>query len=272
MLVFDPTYQTYLGVLREAASAGRFTLGPAFAVALLLLSLTYCYIASAPISVIHVTRMIREPFYSRWARYVWHAVWLLLGLCLAFQVAGTLAYHRKPDLSSYLALILAIPAGWMLIMQWLSVLRLHADAVRPRADDVITDEGSTGRWIGKAYEWFCKRVAAYPEKLNADQTLAGGQGRLEEFYFRLARNRSEPGRGDIRESYTHLREHSNSVFIVLFEISLASLIILALRCSPEEWTARALVCVALMFMWLLPNVFLWSQAHRLEAAVASGRY
>jgi hypothetical protein len=56
---------------------------------------------------------------------------------------------------------------------------------------------------------------------------------------------------DHRETYSHLREHSNSVFIVLCEISLSGLIITAISVNPSKDIARSL----------------WGQANRLESAL-----
>ena len=67
-----------------------------------------------------------------------------------------------------------------------------------------------------------------------------------------------------------MREHSNSVFIALFEISLAALIFFILDRAPNDILVRIVTIAAVFFVWLVPNVFLWSQANRLEASLVSG--
>jgi hypothetical protein len=67
-----------------------------------------------------------------------------------------------------------------------------------------------------------------------------------------------------------LREHSNSVFIVLLELSLGALLWLMMRGQPDP-ASRLGAGAIVMVLWLVPNVYLWGQANRLEAALRESK-
>jgi hypothetical protein len=90
-----------------------------------------------------------------------------------------------------------------------------------------------------------------------------------EGYQKLARRRSDNKNlalvRDYRDSYSHLREHSNSVFIVLCEFSLTSLLVLPILWFRFDAFTTTLWLLSVMAVWLTPNVLLWRYANDLEA-------
>jgi len=107
---------------------------------------------------------------------------------------------------------------------------------------------------------------------HRDHDIPPNAQHFEEFYLNLVKNRSDLIRGvGLRESYTHMREHSNSIFIVLLELSLASLVVFTLRFAPEDMVTRVEVVALLFFIWILPGVYIWSQANRLEAILTRSK-
>ncbi|HJV75966.1 MAG TPA: hypothetical protein VJ654_17225 [Noviherbaspirillum sp.] len=90
------------------------------------------------------------------------------------------------------------------------------------------------------------------------------------FYAKLFKARRMKNARDVRDTYTHLREHSNSVFIVVIELSLLALF-MAVSGSisshkgtvvPNE-SIGALVVFSLA-LWMVPTVFMWARANSLE--------
>ena len=81
---------------------------------------------------------------------------------------------------------------------------------------------------------------------------------------------------DIRETYTHLREHSNATFIVLLELCFSALVIFLIElyagqsASTEnvgslDGSGRIVSAVLLLIaFWMTPNLFMWSRANQLE--------
>lgn len=90
-----------------------------------------------------------------------------------------------------------------------------------------------------------------------------------EFVKNLAKARQRKGAREIRDTYTHLREHSNSIFIVVVELSMLAAL-LALHKSGEsrgvatsEFFTNVLMLIGI---WMVPTIFMWSRANQLEAA------
>jgi hypothetical protein len=88
------------------------------------------------------------------------------------------------------------------------------------------------------------------------------------------------GAFELRETYTHLREHSNAVFIVVIELCLLALILGILRPYSGDLVklegARSATgmplstAIALVVMWLVPTIFMWARANRLERSLVLG--
>lgn len=95
---------------------------------------------------------------------------------------------------------------------------------------------------------------------------------IHKFYGKLSKVRSKIGAKDIRETYSHLREHSNSTFIVLLEVCATCFLLFIINISnynsrnifSSESKELASNFIIFFSFWLLPNLFMWSQANRLE--------
>ena len=95
---------------------------------------------------------------------------------------------------------------------------------------------------------------------------------IHKFYRKLSRARSSEGAKDIRETYSHLREHSNSTFIVILEVCVTCFLMFIIGISDykpndifgkESKELSANIIIFFSF-WLLPNLFMWSRANRIE--------
>lgn len=83
------------------------------------------------------------------------------------------------------------------------------------------------------------------------------------------------GSKDIRETYTHLREHSNSTFIVVLELCFSAFLIFLIELYADQYgVAEAAssggherMVSAVLFLiafWMTPNLFMWSRANQIE--------
>jgi len=178
--------------------------------ALIGIGFAYCYLASTPITVIHVSRSLGRVFPNNFARYVW----FLSGLASFFAVL----FNAKAELVLWVA---AFPALWMAFSQWACIVRLMD---------------------------FCGKCSMSSDFVN--------------FYKKLSVSRGADGaKFQLRESYTHLREHANAVFIVVIELSLLSLMMIMIDLFKEEFYRFSLM---FSFIWLVPNILLWGRANKLE--------
>ena len=155
--------------------------------------------------------------------------------------------------------------GYALIVQvtlWAAGLLLLTDIVRRSC------------WM--APMWFLLAVPAIWIGFTQYSTLAKlflDQSRYADFTLDLALARQKPKVYEIRETYTHLREHSNAVFIVVVELSLLALSLGLLqphsgdpmRLEGVRSTGLALSsAIALTVVWLVPTIFMWARANFLE--------
>lgn len=271
------------------------------------LGMGYCYLASTPINVLHVGRYNRGPIDSL-SRYFWlgWAIALIatvvsetLGLSFltcAQQAAISLfmtvgfvlcdylckhskySYYLSQDLRKvplkfhqgakldnydhfisfvYLASMSLTFCFGILFLVSLACLFFHLDSSHSRFHYFII--GIPVIWIGIIQYAVLYRLLNEGPKLN-------------QFYSLLFYARRQPGSRDIRDTYTHLREHSNSIFVVLIELCWLSLIMGCVRVygpiSAESsfglndtWLTGSLIALGI---WMLPTVFIWSRANAME--------
>lgn len=75
---------------------------------------------------------------------------------------------------------------------------------------------------------------------------------------------------DKRDTYTHLREHSSGVIIVVGLVSITCLMHLGIAQLPKAADSiqpMPWLVIAFAMVWLLPAVYLWNWAHQLERNV-----
>lgn len=92
---------------------------------------------------------------------------------------------------------------------------------------------------------------------------------FSDFYAKLFRARRQSNAKDVRDSYTHLREHSNSVFIVVVELAILALLTAFVNTARffnlnnQLETLLIWILFALAF-WMVPTVFMWGRANAME--------
>lgn len=210
-----------------------------------VLGFLYCYISSTPITIIHAARMLGALPARPWLkpRTWWLSWWLLLVISIAALVVLSLFRLSFPGIG----LLAFIPALYIVFAQWAPLLA------------TLQSSGKINQ--GKIYTTLHR---AFNEGKCIDS------GKFSKYYVALARKRTQSDAAkDLRSSYSHLREHSNSIFIVLLEISLAALIVgLCLLMDNVNWEARAVAVVILLLIWMTPTVFVWGIANSLEEALS----
>lgn len=209
-----------------------------------LFGLLFCYISSTPITIIHAARMLgalpaRETLQPKYMWILWWGIILLTIVSLG--ISALLNYSPF-----WLGFVICIPALYILFAQWAPLLAT-LNNLGKLSDNTL---------IQKVNDFLNKGSKASP-------------GEFKRYYLSLAKKRvKNDSTKDLRSSYSHLREHSNSIFIVLLELSLAALIVLlCLTMSNSTWGTRSIATVLLLLLWMTPTVFVWGIANSLEGSL-----
>lgn len=198
-------------------------------IALVICGFCYCYMASAPLTVFHATRMLncQSPLGIRPTR-MWLS-WMVFGaFYLAFSVYASYTNSGMPDSTE-------IFLGWLvtpsIYICWSQLIRISELCLKETQSD---------------------KFKKYYTALSASRSSACQETMSK--------------RSDFRESYTRLREHANSLFIVVCEISLGCAIVLALS-SFETIQQKVATLILMICIWISPNILLWGLANDLERSL-----
>jgi hypothetical protein len=192
-------------------------------IGILISGFAYTYLCSTPITVFHAGRMIREGL-NKHAATFWR-------------------YWYGFSSVALIGLVVDGVSGFA-----------YFEPYRTNVLLFVTSLPALWMFIGQ-----CDVI----HRIKADKDKAS-DSTFVQYYDRLASSRGTNEKlKELRESYTHLREHANSVFICVTEISVAALVVLLwrMRINNEMFIMSCLVGVLL---WIAPNIFLWSAANRLE--------
>jgi hypothetical protein len=273
-------------------------------IGLALVGLGYCYLASTPITVMHAGRYSAGPLDSQ-SRYVWLGwavanclvifaenvrgvsaqTWFLFTLICAllllvdmypswYERTAKAKHAGPPEVEKILPLTKELPkqttfppsSGQMLSRSviWAGLIYSSSHAVTAKYGGAAPTYVASLVIFGAPIIWIGLAQYAVLFRLLADERVNFA------FYGQLFDARKRPGASDVRDTYTHLREHSNSVFIVLVEVCAAALIfsVAKMFSSGSPATVDMAKFIPLLLagigIWMLPTVFLWSRANAME--------
>lgn len=249
-----------------------------------LAGLGYCYIASTPITVLHAGRYGRGPIDSQ-SRHFWVS-WVLVLLislvpgftsrCLPPTVGPVLiifllvaitgfneSVSKKNSKVSKKELFIRFASAWFfLLLAIVLSINFFLPSRTPNWVLPILILGFPIVWIGFVQYAVLWRLLFEQEK-------------VEDFYKKLFHARRQENARDVRDTYTHLREHSNSVFIVLVELCALALIFSLIKIQSISNNGAVdlggfsqLLGVGVA-VWVLPTVFMWSRANAMESSFSN---
>lgn len=286
----------------------------ASAIGIALLGLAFCYIASTPITVIHAARMYRSwwerqtrTFWLGWSATLficalgagvgisfWFAtLFLISGLSILLlvdpfyflQSQKTLkpesppssttpklwqVFHTTPPIQSKPETSRLGRTTWGFFLNsvaW-ALFQFGICAATSNWLPVNTNISPVAIAFSLPTIWIC--IVQY----NCLIQILTQPATFTDWYRRISRARIQQGTRDIRETYTHLREHANSVFIVVIELSIFALLIVAAQLSSnfQSSTSSSIefkyLAAAFIGIWLTPTIFMWSRANWLEQEFA----
>lgn len=261
---------------------------------LAVLGLGYCYVASTPISVLHFGRY-SYGWLDGHARHFWFG-WLWVIFLFAFSGTASLGTDLKIEWAFFalgliftailpvspshrghkfvlgpcgecfkdlpLLLLLAQSVFWGLIIKGGAGILIGTLApTLPETTKMMWLFGGPVFWIGFSQYFVLFRLFTEQAEVNA-------------FYTKLFHARRQKNAKDVRDTYTHLREHSNSVFIVVVELAILACLLALHKSNPyglstalpfESYSQWAFLSLAI---WMLPTVFLWGRANAFEKSFA----
>lgn len=243
-----------------------------------IMGLGFCYVASTPITVLHAGRY-RRGWFDGHSRHFWFA-WILLSALIL--VIGVQHVGVNPGLEWF-----AIVASCLLMIANHRSEKKIEDTQPKWALVFFTFIWLLFFWglIGRifsifggvlshsAQRWWILSMPAFWILVGQYMVLYRLIHEKEDFfafYAKLFKARRMKNAKDVRDTYTHLREHSNSVFIVVIELSLLALFMAASSTashknikpqSPENLGSFLLFGLV---VWMIPTVFMWARANSLE--------
>jgi len=294
---------------KQLSSDGKFKPDwSALLIGLALLGLGYCYIASTPITVLHAGRYgsgpidgqsryfwlgwvlaticsVAMPNWPKWQSATWMVLFVIAVALLLLATRFSQRVTQKTDLlqSSVVQTEILLPLTNALKPRKMAEIKLSEVALNAiawtgailSAVHVVAAFGGIESnsfnvsllvfgapvvWIGLAQYAVLFRLLQ-DEKANFA------------FYSHLMHARRLRNANDVRDTYTHLREHSNSVFIVLVELCALALLVVLVQGTVDAKVGtgyRQFVQFALcgLGLWMVPTVFLWSRANAMERKFA----
>ncbi|WP_143219485.1 hypothetical protein [Achromobacter xylosoxidans] len=269
-------------------------------VAISLLGLAYCYVASTPITVLHAGRYSKGPV-DRLSRFFWLGWVLVLGVLMVFP--GLATFQFSSACTTYTVVLVVSVVGISLWALGRFSTPSSRDAVltetspNDSANSRVSEYGKCDyflvivffvviwsfsqaipRWFGVLPEISDARLLA----IGAPVVWIGlaqyfvlfkifyGSKENYEFYRKLFAARQKIGAKDVRDTYSHLREHSNAIFIVAVEISMLALMLSAIKIERAANNTHASLLDGATFwlsalgIWIVPTIFMWSRANAME--------
>lgn len=241
----------------------------------LIIGLFYAYISSSPITLIHYGRFGKSTIETK-TRYFWVSWSISL---VAIQVLPT-KILTNPSLCVitgglaasaliifYMAeckttktnrpIIIKELALWIIIIISICAAVSSADTKTSTLTRSLTALSLPAIWVGFVQYFTLWRVLKNENEITNE-------------YWKLSQARQKPAHQDIKETYQHLREHSNSIFIFVLEGSLTSLLLLIIifcKNSSDALTMIFSASTALAGAWLVPTIFMWSRANSIESFI-----
>jgi hypothetical protein len=253
------------------------------------LGIGFCYIASTPITVLHAGRF-KKGWHSGHSRHFWIA-WIVIAILGCFGFSDQLGRHPVFE--------------WLLFVAGAVALCIdYSNNIKKSPEKRIDDEhpvrhavisffawtiffwGGLGRVIGSFLGHISGDIALYWIAALPVVWIGTGQyfvlfrliketDDFFNFYKKLFKARRMEHAADVRDTYTHLREHSNSVFIVVVELGLMAFVLAFVKSLPPQVGTSALNGYSLfekygahilifLVVWMIPTVFMWSRANALE--------
>jgi hypothetical protein len=290
-------WRLYKGAHIQLSLLGK-GLSTAIVLALIASGLVYSYVISAPITVIHFGRSGKSPL-EQHVRYFWFG-WVIALFAMQFFANKGVLLNLSCAWIWWWAILL-ICSLYLFNPQFLNNNREQRAKSARRVQRQIESSRNVWRslaWAGLfvllilaveyIFNLYSQPIAIYLLAFALPTIFVGimqyvtlwrifaTERTIHRFYRSLSKARNMHDSKDIRETYTHLREHSNATFIVLLELSFSVFLIFLIEiyAGPSGvvkvhgggiGSERMVGFVSfLIAFWVTPNLFMWSRANQIE--------
>lgn len=215
----------------------------------------FCYIASYPVLGFHVTRVVD---FSRgaWRHQIWDGY-----LSTLFVAAVVLLVSQSSSTASCWDratpfLIAILFTGLQLVRLFFSLEKIPVKGLKDKTSKVFAYAYAISKRRGVAEEL---RITKKTTKEQEDEDTG------EKFDEEIERQRHSKWQKEFIDTYRHMREHGNSAFIFVLELTLAGLVFLVLRSLSSHGALAQLSAVGIIFaIWALPAMFVHLVGQHIE--------
>jgi len=217
----------------------------------------FCYIASYPVLVFHVTRVMD------YSDGKWPATYLFDGyiVAIAFAMAAFVFFHLSSAECHFWGAFLLVA-----IIVAVQLARLYK-VISPRipVDGLL---GTVSLAFGYTYA-LAKRRGVLREtetKISSANAPVSTINSTDDDYRNddVKASRELAWHQDFIATYRHMREHGNSAFIFLFELILAALVYFVIKKSGQSPEQQLGAIGTLFALWAVPAVFVHLLGQHLE--------
>jgi hypothetical protein len=215
----------------------------------------FCYIASYPVLVFHVTRVIDFADGKWLAKFYDGYLAVIVLLVLAFSIFHLSAAEYR----YWLALVFAV------LMAAVQFKRLHIASSLNVVDLPGLSKGTVSKAYGFAFTLAKRRGVEEIRTTNSSASVANESSALNDDDEDEVKNQRQIAwRQELISTYRHMREHGNSAFIFLLELALAALVYCVIT-KPGQTAPQQLGATAALFaIWAAPSVFVHLLGQHLE--------
>lgn len=215
----------------------------------------FCYISSYPILGFHVTRVVD---FERgvWRRRAWDGYVSTLVLAALVLILGVVANGNS-------CVNRTLPFAAALVFTALQLYRIKL------ALGTVTFDGLLGS-VSKiyAYAYALSRRRGIAEEIKTTKQAAKDQEDQDtgdKFDEETEWQKRSIWRREFIDTYRHMREHGNSAFIFILELTLAGLCYLLLTAYRYEHAAFQLSLLGILFaIWAIPAMFVHFVGQHIE--------
>jgi hypothetical protein len=215
----------------------------------------FCYIASYPILVFHVTRTIdfRE---GKWTARINSDGYM--AAILVVIISFVICRLAQAEIRFWLAFALA---GLLVCLQF---SRLMTAMTRPIRNLPGLSQGTVSEAYAFAYTLAVRRGIYEVETTTPSEGDSEADNAVTDDEDAKTTRRQKAWRQEMIATYRHMREHGNSAFIFLLELGLAGLGYCVITKGGQTATQQLDALAALFALWASPSVFVHLLGQHLE--------
>lgn len=218
----------------------------------------FCYISSYPILGFHVTRVIdfeggywkRKPLVDG---YILTLVLSIVVLLTSPNVGSTRFYQLLPYI------LVSIFSGLQIYRIYLGMEQVSFDGLTGKISKIFAYTYSISRRRGVVEETVTTKQTSKNQQVSQSRQISQNLEDENDDSFDEEKEwqKKSRWRREVIDSYRHMREHGNSSFIFILEITLAGLCYFILVANEERNALFKLASIGvLLVIWALPAMFI----------------